>query len=539
MLVGEDVDLGPFVLKEKLLAGISDCKIISDELLSIRSSPLGGCGLFYKPLENTTGFKEDFEVLRIPQGSTLDYMTLLAAFEEAKSRDADCTSPKPRVLESEVIRAVLICAEPESETDILIAYIIAFHMLRKILVKDTDYFLGSRLRQYDWYIDVLSSVKTMACPPSQDIAVDQPSSKFLFSLARDFEELEFKYQNFVESIRDDFSGWSHDANSIIPFQVWSQLHLAVRSRTLEVPHRISGEMQESTDSDTLETSLKTLAIDEAPEDFTTNITLVPVLDFANHKNPCNAYFDVDADLGDIILKVKGNQVASGESEITISYSPVECILQFVTTYGFAPQYANGLVQVFEYPIENLDNWLPHGETIAKWLQILPRVQLIKHFDKCVINLGDSPLPLLLCGKLTLDTQWPENSVDSTEMIEAMIYQRDSADCEFIIGSDHIPVMFDGSHIEDIDTISELTAIDREALSAKCSELILEQMRRDLAKLKISITHDPSAFSEMSRNYNIFLEKFIENALKEGISLSAQGDNSEWLLYRPPPRCIDI
>lgn len=120
---------------------------------------------------------------------------------------------------------------------------------------------------------------------------------------------------FVNNLYEFFHG-------TVPKQNIRQIFASITSRVLEIPHET----------------------DEKSENFTVNTTLVPLLDFVNHRNPSNCYFDVDrSNNNDIVLKFSSNKTEMHDDGITlpielfISYNPKEELINMVSTYGFVPE----------------------------------------------------------------------------------------------------------------------------------------------------------------------------------------------------------
>ncbi|CAK9437642.1 uncharacterized protein LODBEIA_P20200 [Lodderomyces beijingensis] len=255
---------------------------------SVEPSPLGGYGLFYTPTNAPPS--SDLELLRIPSQSVLNLGNLLKALNELKSRDRHF--PQIDVHESKTIIGILQALSPISETTVIFAYILAFKVL--ILAGDkSQYFQSSPLRKFDDYIEVLSTTQVL------DPAVSP---------------------EFTQSIREEYehftSEWDSSEKHLLTFEIFYQLLQAVRSRVLEIPRGIDG----------------------SSEDFTTDVSLVPVLDFANHRSSGshNAVFDVDRQTNDVVLRLL--QVdESSKFEVTICYDVEDKTDDFFFTYGFNPQ----------------------------------------------------------------------------------------------------------------------------------------------------------------------------------------------------------
>ncbi|KAI5961933.1 CTM1 [Candida theae] len=261
-----------------------------------------GIGLFYQG-KNTESAEDDKIILRVPTQSSLNMDTLLELLTQLKARDKDSDAS---VKESDLIVKFLEILNPGSETIILLAYLVGFEFLRQSGDKTSDYYKTSPLRAWDAYLDILLSTKVF----SFDVDNENP-------FADSFGEL----RNIVWSEYEDFIAHAHkdipnvDVADNISFDKFFQLFQAIRSRSLEVPKEVEGGNPDS--------------------EFQTNVTLVPVLDFANHNRENNAYFDVDRENNDIVLKLKKEEAIKEEPfEVTISYDPVDTKPEFYLTYGF-------------------------------------------------------------------------------------------------------------------------------------------------------------------------------------------------------------
>ncbi|KAF5212210.1 cytochrome c lysine N-methyltransferase [Clavispora lusitaniae] len=224
-----------------------------DPDFEVSSSQYGGLGIFaMKDRE------EDAVILRIPHKCTFDMDNLLALSKNIGSEASELTGP--------VFRAVLSCGDLDTETSILRNYLWGFTIVQSICVK-----LGKQLQTLEEikpYLQILQTTPVLNVDDSHD-AQDQ----LVQALVLEKRRVRKTYEEICERI----SGFE------FPFELAFQLHQAVKSRVLEIPH----------------------AIDDG-EDFETNVTLVPVLDFANHQKNNNAVFDVDRSSGDVLLRLSTN-----------------------------------------------------------------------------------------------------------------------------------------------------------------------------------------------------------------------------------------
>ncbi|GME66739.1 unnamed protein product [Ambrosiozyma monospora] len=155
----------------------------------------------------------------------------------------------------------------------------------------------------------------------------------------------------------EFTSWVNDelivgdcsGDKIVSIQPDELLQIvsAVRSRTLEIP-RAAGKSEEEDKKDE-----NNVDDNDNEDSFFTDISLVPVIDFVNHDNArLNAYFDVDKQTQDILLKLDSDTLLNvGNNEIVevfISYSKIEDVNRFFFNYGFIPT-SNYPEKLFEIP----------------------------------------------------------------------------------------------------------------------------------------------------------------------------------------------
>ncbi|KAI5963961.1 CTM1 [Candida margitis] len=262
-----------------------------------------GVGLYYRGKNTDTA--DDPVILRVPSKSALNMDTLLDLLTTLKSRDKDSDVS---LKESDLIVKFLEILNPGTETIILLAYLLGFEFLRSEGDKTSNYYLSSPLRSWDIYLDVLLSTKVFSFDDEHN-ENDPHASSFT-----ELREIVFaEYEDFITQAKATSPDFK--VTKAIPFDKFFQLFQAVRSRSLEIPKEVEGGNPDS--------------------EFQTNVTLVPILDFANHNRENNAYFDVDRENNDIVLKLK-KENASQENpfEVSISYHPIDTKPEFYLTYGF-------------------------------------------------------------------------------------------------------------------------------------------------------------------------------------------------------------
>ncbi|KAI5957329.1 CTM1 [Candida jiufengensis] len=281
--------------------------------LTIDHSLLGGIGLFYESTEEVQD-DEDQIILRIPPTSVYNMDTLLDLLSELKKRDKQHTEDAP-IIESQLINNLLKILQPESETIIIFSYLLGLKILqnyRNSHKGNVDYYINSPSVEFDTYLQILSNTSTY-CPSEEEAQQQEPKIKH-------FNQLNQLLQSEYDELMSGLSELYPDVRikELLPYQTFFQIYRALTSRTLEIPKAIQEEGDE--------------------DNFTTNITLVPILDYVNHNNPNNAYFDIDRKTNDIVLKLKNNEIPRDNTklEITISYDTDDQTDEFFITYGFTP-----------------------------------------------------------------------------------------------------------------------------------------------------------------------------------------------------------
>ncbi|EGV66375.1 cytochrome c lysine N-methyltransferase [Yamadazyma tenuis] len=296
---------------------------------------------------------EDVIIARIPDAATYNLKNLSTWLEKLKQ-----SSP----LEAQVTRTVLSKCEGSNETEIIIDFMFSF----MIILSTNEHLQDSPLADIDLYLELLSSTN-----------IDTLDTKYYSKETdRDFlcevevskkEALHQKYNAIAEAVQE--------LGFMVPsFDEYFHMSKVIKSRVLEIPH----------------------PVEENEQDFVVNTALVPLLDFANHQEKSNAFFDVDKATGDVVLKYSA---PPGLHEVCIQYSDVNYVQQFVTLYSFIPR---GKVEVFEIKVDsdkinecinkvqNTQN--VRYDLIMKWLEILPTVQFIIIDDRVGINHNHNPIP---------------------------------------------------------------------------------------------------------------------------------------------------
>ncbi|KAG7939231.1 hypothetical protein KL934_000165 [Ogataea polymorpha] len=256
-----------------------------DSGISVGPSQLGGLGLFVD--KDTDG-----EILRVGRQHVYNIYTCLELSQKLEDQS-----------QTPVIKTLLgfYCNGPPNETRILTCYMVGFEVLRRLGK------LGE-FKELQGYLDILLSTKIDNLWQDEELLLES------------FYELEPGNSLVNATLLEKQSGEVEELSKYI-FETWrvtlqereiQKLVAAIRSRTLEVPRKISDD------------------------EFSVDITLVPLLDFANHDNSKqNAYFDFDPETNEVVLLAK--RPLSGGSEVLISYTPVEEMTRMFLTYGFYPR----------------------------------------------------------------------------------------------------------------------------------------------------------------------------------------------------------
>lgn len=321
--------------------------VLVDPGLSIESSNWG-IGLFY------TGDSvfNDKVIARIDAKAVFDIQNLLGLQDKLRQTDEKLVV---------VIKETLENCEGENESEIICDFLWSF-----IVLLENNMGL-SVLHDIQYYINILRKTKL-------DI-FDGEGLEDVDYFARTESQKKSKMLEKYSTIR--LSLELVEPSLCIPcFEEYFHMCKVIKSRVLEIPHKI----------------------DEESEDFTINTTLVPLVDFMNHRGDKNAVFDVDKQTGEIVIRY--SHTMKGKQEIFISYNDLISIQQFISTYGFIP---HDKVRLFEMKLcdEELQliNRITHNNEnytlIMKWLEILPTIQFIDYEGKICINYNGNIIPMWL------------------------------------------------------------------------------------------------------------------------------------------------
>lgn len=359
----------------------------------------------------------DTEMLRIPTRIIYDKDSLLEMAQKIKAENAT---------DFETIIAALSAGNNHTETSIIRNYTWALASLKE-----------GRAATIEPYISILLQTPVLDVEDSEE----DPDSVVMLQILE---------KRRVRQEHQEFRALA--GSEILSFEAAWQLHQAVKSRVLEIPH----------------------ALDDS-EDYTTSVSLVPLLDFANHSADANAVFDVDRSTGDVILRTT-HPVAQG-SEVCISYSPSLSLQLFMRTYGFMP--ASG---VYNWEIPDIDDILSakknhstNYSAMAKWLHVLPQMAITVGADFW-FDIAENNLPLLLIPGLQYHQDWKAEAdiaqdlaavypdFASHEIVESLRYQEQNSD-RVIAGDIAYGVVFDDAYVS-LPYISEQTRCNSEVAEAQ-------------------------------------------------------------------------
>lgn len=502
---------------------LEDKSIVVNPKLRIGASDLGGIGLFFATGDNDK--KEgDIVLARIPQKATYDYQRLLEVLEELKQKG---TEEEDADIERGIITTVLKSMQPTSESEILYCYFIGFKICYQRRAQSAKQYV-SPLTSLDPYLHILENT-WVSEPPKGDI-----NDEFLKRLAAQVEDERAAYDELIADLEPIAPG--------LTFAEYYQIIHAIRSRVLEIPY----------------------ANDEG-DDYYTNISLVPLLDFANHAaaSQSNSYFDVDKATNDVVLKLNGSKMTTGTFEITISYSTTESIQHFIQTYGFIPasdDYQLLEVKIPAYSINEHTNKIMNTsavpyDRIMKWLHVLPQFQLVKSKEDIFVNFFSNNLPLVFVDGLRYDELWPDNAyksfttnndieISEQDFADSVfpVLERQEADYDFVNGLGQIGVSYNSAHPK-INSLLEETNNDSDEafqqLIKRCTELIVE-----IAKsIVTSLPQQSKSLSQLSREYTAKQLEFCQALIAKSnsnndLSLPISEAKEEWEThYRTAPKQI--
>jgi [cytochrome c]-lysine N-methyltransferase len=450
----------------------------------VKQSSLGGVGLFY------SGDGATRELLRIKR--KYDYNELL---QQLSALDSDSAA---------IVKLALTVTRPSTETAILQCYVVAFYICLRLR--------PNSMLQYRPYLDVLCNTHV------GDIDEPTPNSRYFSNYVARRTKQERKYNELMAALAPSCS------SEVLTLGMFRQIEAAVRSRVLEIPY----------------------ADDNDEDSYTTNVTLVPLLDFVNHTSEPhkNAYFDIDRATGDILLMLQ-RDVAKGD-EITICYSPNENIQQLAYTYGFVPDARPDSVQLFEIvlPGDFLDSYLhnPNMHKILKWLQIFAQVQLVLMADKVYINYFANTLPLAFVEGYEYQDDWLKPLEKSnSDIVESIRLQEHSYDV--VIGVDQVAVKLRGEY-PTAESVLELAGMETEThlreLQKQCTKMVHHYCQQTIDDRLQWLSQQPAAATSLLIDYcrrEVEVYKMVTASYERGddLTLPETLAQDDWEAERTPPR----
>lgn len=331
----------------------------------IGPSPVGGMGIIAE-----TPQAEDTIVLRIPNQCTYDLANLLSWTKSLQSETDEF---------NDTVKGVLGIDNLNSETAIIRSYIWGLTIIQSMSkVKGIKL---KALNQVGPYLKVLQTTPVVNVDDFRDASDHQVQL-----LVLEKRNLRKVYGELAHTIAE--------LEKHLPFEMAFQLHQAVKSRVLEIPKAVGDG-----------------------NDFETNVTLVPLLDFANHSSAYNAVFDIDPITRDVILRLE-TSVEAGQ-EIFISYSPGESKNNLFRTYGFMPDGEG----VYQWRIPDIDGILNEMKdttsinytALAKWLRIIPQLSIVVDSENnALLDPEEFQIPILMIPGLNYYSDWKTEVDDLQE-----------------------------------------------------------------------------------------------------------------------------
>lgn len=482
-----------------LLAAASAAGIYLHPTFVVAPSALGGVGIAAsKPAAPGT------VVLRVPKRATYDLDSLLALASELKHDDTALA----------VLNHVLSTGGNFSETAIVRSYMWGLRILQRAVPHLAP------LRSVTPYLDVLAATPVV----DVDASTDDPDH-LVQQLVKEKRNVRRQYDALVDAYPP--------AGEHLPFAEAFHLHQAVKSRVLEIPYA-TGERYVNEDDEVVGNA----------DDFSTNVTLVPVLDFANHSRDNNAVFDVDRATDEVVLRLV--RAVQPQDEVCISYSPTNALDVFFRTYGFVPQGRG----VFKWKIQDLNGTLDEAkgttgenyERIAKWLHIVP--QLLAHIraDGAVsLDLSEFRIPLLMVPGLKYYALWHNEVADITagqkdiytglpqECIREL--QNQEATGDVVYGSDTAyGVTWNDTYVS-ISAILEQTWEDSEEginklIAATVPAVHIAARRLKLQDAQSAQRHRNSMLDAYYKFKQDLLEKLLELSFADYMRMLGEGDDMD-------------
>lgn len=367
------------------------CNIHVHDGVDTRSSNVNetnsGYGLFYSKVPNIRGNDTEttVELLRINQNDTFDLNSLFRILHNVVnySNEKNCSATNSiiqdylkRISSNKTLTPFL------SETTLLVFYFTLFNCLK------TKYELPQNILYYLNNVLLVTDIKCPITEPKyfQDLYGHYPIIAIHEII---LNELKIIFQDELELNDRDMR----------------QIYGSVISRCLEIPEEMS----------------------PTSADYTTNTTLVPILDLANHSSNPNAFFDVDRRTNDILLLSDSDVKAQSSSkELFISYTNPEELMDFVVTYGFIPSTVNEFNMSFDR------KWLYSNyksfAKFLKWFDIVPAVRFVKEdshkWSLCGENISE--LCIWFMGTIEELGEWSYDS-DCYKLIASLLKYTEAHD----------------------------------------------------------------------------------------------------------------
>lgn len=330
----------------------------------IGSSIVGGMGIFAGTRQT-----KDTIVLRIPNKCTYSIQSLLSWTKSLQS-ETKCFD--------EIIKAVLSIKNLDSETAIIRSYMWGLSVM--ISIAEVTNMRVTSLDKIEPYMRILRTTPVLNVDDLRDCPDHQVQIQVL-----EKRKVRQTYMKLADIVKD-----------YLLFEMAFQIHQAVKSRVLEIPRAIGDE-----------------------DDFETDVTLVPVLDFANHNFAYNAVFDVDRSTSEVVLRL--TETVEAGQEIVISYSQEKVKNTFFRTYGFMPS-GEGL---YQWRISEIDCLLNEAKgttninytAMAKWLRVIPQLTIVvDKEDNCLLDPLEFQIPVLMIPGLNYYQEWSLELSDIREEV---------------------------------------------------------------------------------------------------------------------------
>ncbi|KAG0661370.1 cytochrome c lysine N-methyltransferase [Maudiozyma exigua] len=322
---------------------VKSCGVKLESDITVSSSnvgdPASGNGLF---VENKTYEHDERDLLlRIPKKttfavSTIQRLLLDESHYESRSDMKELNEKIKKIM----IHVSQVAGEAfMTETIALAIFFIGFHTYTWVCPKI--------------FADYISKVLL-------DVEINVPITRHtLFLDAYGHHPEVRKNEEVFERIKSFFGNKSTHGDYDVNDKDMRHIYAAILSRILEIPVEISA------DSD----------------DFYTDITLVPVLDYVNHStiNP-TCYFDIDRATNEILLKRNDSPYDDekiAKQELYIEYYDTVEYTKFTFTYGFIPKIRNDQTAYFNLSLER-DSIPQYIRIFYKWFDINPVIQFYKN-----------------------------------------------------------------------------------------------------------------------------------------------------------------